>query len=288
MPNSITQAFVQQWDTTIRLLAQQKTSRLESTILDKGDITGESFTHNQLGAIEDTPENNQRHGDTLWSDATHLTRVALMKDFYQALPVDRADEPKLIANPATTAYPQSLMNAWNRRKDKIIFAAMLGNAQTKDGAQIALPVGQKIAAGGVGFTKSKILQARKMFRAAEADGVEDGEELYCAYNSEMLEDILSDTTLTSADFMSVRMLQGGDVGGKWMGINWIPYEGILLSAGTYSTAMWAKSGVIRGTGFTEGRVQRRADKKDTLQVSQAGSYAALRCEESKVVQVSFV
>lgn len=288
MPTSITQAFVQQWDDTIRLRAQQKESRLEKATMDKGSITGESFTYNRLAAIVDTPENNQRHGDTDWSDATHDTRVCLMKDFYQALPVDRADEPKVLANPATTAYPQSLNNAWNRRKDKIIFAALGATVTNKDGTTATLPAGQIIAAGGTGFTKAKIIQTKKLFRKNETDGVEDGEELYSAYNSEMMEDVLSDTTLTSADFMAVKMLYEGSVDGKWMGINWIPYESITLSGGTYTTFAWCKSGVIRGTGFTEGRAARRSDKKDTLQLSQAGSFAAMRTEEEKVVQISFV
>jgi len=288
MPTSITQAFVQQWDDTIRLQAQQKESRLEKATMDKGSITGESFTYNRLADIDDTPANTQRHGSTDWSDATHTTRVALMQDFYQALPVDRADEPKLLANPGSTAYPASLRAAWNRRKDRVIFAALLGTVQNKDGTTSTLPAGQLIAAGGTGFTKAKIIQGRKLFRANEADGVEDGEELYCAFNSEMMEDVLSDTTLTSADYMAVKMLYQGDVSGKWMGINWIPYESITLVSNTYTTAMWCKSGLVRGTGFVEGRTQRRGDKKDTLQVSMAGSYGAVRTEEEKVVQISFV
>lgn len=286
MPNSITQAFVQQWDTTIRMQAQQKESRLEKTIFDKGSITGESFTANRLAPIEDTPENSVRHGDTEWSDADHSTRVALMRDFYQALPVDRADEPKVLANP-TGAYMDSLIAAWNRRKDKIIFSALIGNAQTKEGAQVALPSGQKITAAASGFTKNKLLTARKIFRKNEADE-HNGEELYIVYNSEMLEDILADTTLTSADFLAVKMLQDGDVSKKWMGFNWVPYEGLLLTGSTYTTVAYAKSAAQRGTGFFEGKSQRRGDKKDTMQVSAAGSYGAVRVEEEKVVTIDFV
>ena len=282
---TITQAFVQQWDTTIRLLAQQKESRLEAAIMDKGTVTGESFTANRLAAIEDTPENTVRHGDTEWSEAIHTTRVALMKDFYQALPVDRADEPKVLANP-NGAYMESLVAAWNRRKDKIIFNALLGNSQTKEGAQIVLPSSQIILHGGVGLTKAKLITGKKIFRKNESDQ-HNGDELYIAYNREMLEDILADTTLTSADFMSVKMLQDGDVSGKWLGINWIPYEALQLSGSTYTTAMWAKSAGWKGTGFTEGKSQRRADKKDTLQVSMAGSYSAVRVEEEKVVAIQF-
>lgn len=288
MPTSITQAFVQQWDSTIQHLAQQRSSRLEKAATDKGSITGESFTYNQLAAIANTPENTVRHGDTDWSDAIHTTRVCLMKDFYQALPVDRADEPKMLVNPGATAYPEALNMAWNRRKDAVLFAALGATVTLKDGTTADLAAGNKIAAGGTGFTKAKIIQAKKLFRAYEADGVDFGGDLNCAYNSEMMEDVLSDTTLTSADFMAVKMLYEGDIGGKWMGITWIPYEAISLVSSTYTTYMWSKSGLIRGTGFTEGRTQRRGDKKDTLQVSMAGSVGAIRAEENKVVEIKFV
>jgi len=286
MSNTITKAFVIQWDDTIRLQAQQKISRLASCVFDKGTITGESFTANRLGPIDDTPLNTVRHGDTEWSESVHSTRVALMQDFYQALPVDRADEAKVLANP-TGSYMESLVAAWNRRQDNLIFNALIGNSQAKDGSLIALPAGQKIAAGAAAFTKAKIITAKKIFRKNEADQ-HNGEELYITYNSEMLEDILADTTLTSADFLAVKMLQEGDVTGKWMGVNWIPYERIQLVSTTYSTVMWAKSALHRGMGFVEGKSQRRGDKKDTMQVSMAASFGAVRVEEEKVVQIDFV
>lgn len=287
MSQTITNAFVIQWDTTIRQQAQQMGSRFAGAVTDRGNITGESFTINRLAPLEDMPDNTVRHGDTVWSEANHTTRIALMSDFYQALPVDRNDEPKLLANPLNGTYMQSLIAAHNRKKDKIIFNALLGNAQAKDGTLIALPAGQKIVAGATGFTKAKLLTARKVFRKNEADA-HNGEELFIAYNSEMLEDILADTTLTSSDFLAVKMLQDGDVSGKWMGFNWIAYEAINLAAGTYSTAAWAKSAVHFGTGYTEGKASRRADKKDLMQVSMGASHGAGRAEEEKVVQIDFV
>lgn len=287
MSQTITQAFVIQWDTTIRQQAQQMDSRLARAVLDRGNITGESFTANRLAPLEDTPENTVRHGDTEWSEAIHSTRIALMKDFYQALPVDRNDEPKLLANPLNGTYMQSLIAAHNRRKDRIIFSALLGNSQTKDGSLVALPSSQIITAGGTGFTKSKLLTTRKIFRKNEVDN-HTGEELYITYNNEMLEDILADTTLTSADFMAVKMLQDGDVSSKWMGFNWIAYEGIQLTGSTYRTAAWAKSAIHFGTGYTEGKASRRADKKDLMQVSMGASHGATRVEEEKVVAIEFV
>ena len=287
MPQSITQAFVQQWDTTIQLQAQQRTSRFETRVHDRGNITGESFTANRLGVAEDTPENNTRHGDTVWSDIEHSTRVAIMKDFYQALPVDRADEPKVLANP-TGSYMTSLVGSWNRRKDRIIYDGLIGSAQTKDGALVALPSEQIIVAGGTGMTKAKIIAAKAIFRANEADEeADDPQELYIAYTSDMLTDILSDTTLTSADFMAGKMLQEGKLSDKWMGFNWVPYERIPTIGGVKRTVAWARGALHKGTGFVEGKAQRRGDKKDTLQVSMAGSYGAVRVWEYGVVAVDF-
>lgn len=287
MPTSITQAFVQQWDDTIRLLAQQKESRLWTGGLDRGQITGESFTANMLAAFDLTPANTTRHGDTQWSDAEHTTRIALMQDFYDAKPVDRADEPKILANPVAGSYSSNLVAGWNRRKDNIFYRAARATVTYKDGTTSVFPTAQKIAHGGTGFTKAKLIQCKKMFRANEMDG-HTGNELYIAYTADMLEDVLSDTTLTSADFMAVQMLQSGDVAGKWMGFNWIPFEGIdPVSSSTYYTIAWAKGAVHVGTGFVEGKSQRRGDKKDTLQVSMAGSIGAVRAEDKGVVELAY-
>lgn len=286
MPASITEAFVKQWDTQIRLEAGQAMSRLMKAVTDRGNITGESFTANMLE--DDGGElaaNTTRHGDTVWSNATHLTPIATMSDFFEALPVDRADEPKLLANP-TGAYMDMLIRRRNRRMDKIIYDAGRGTQNLKDGSSEALPSGQKIAHGGTGMTKAKLIQAKKLFRAAEADEHND-EELFITFDSKTLEDILSDTTLTSADYMAVKMLQSGDISGKWMGFNWIPYEKIYNDGTTYYNLAWAKSGIQFGTGFVEGDASRRNDKKNTLQVSMACSHGALRTQAEKVVEIAF-
>ena len=157
----------------------------------------------------------------------------------------------------------------------------------KDGTTTALPSGQKIAHGSAGFTKAKIIQARRLFRLNEKDS-HAGEELFIGYTADMLEDILSDTTLTSADFMAVRMLQDGEVAGKWMGFNWIPFEGIdPVSSSTYYTVAWAKSAIHFGQGFMEGRVDRRADLQNAYQTSIHCSMAAGRQDEEGVVEIAY-
>ena len=49
MSNTITAAFVQQWDTSIRLQAQQSESRLMKAVNDRGQISGDGFTISPQG-----------------------------------------------------------------------------------------------------------------------------------------------------------------------------------------------------------------------------------------------
>ncbi len=281
---TITNAFVIQWDNAIKQQAQQTESRLMKAVMDKGSITGESFTHNALAAT-DMPEIATRLGDTEWGSPEHSTRVATMRDFYRALPLDRSDVPKMLANPVTGGdYMSAIMAARNRRIDSIIYNALIGSQQLKDGSSAALPSGQKILHGSSGLTKAKLIQAKKLFRQNEADP-EAGEELFITYTGDALEDVLNDNQLTSADFLAVKMLQNGDLSGKWMGFNWIPYEGVTTAASVATLVSWARSGCKFGRGYEEGNVTRRGDKRDAWQVSMAASYGALRTEEKKVVTI---
>lgn len=284
---TITAAFVQQWDTAVRLQAQQSESRLMKAVTDRGQIAGDGFTVNNLSTVE-LDENTVRHGDTEWGEISHTNRLAVMKDFYKALPLDRNDIPKMIVNPVTGGdYMRSLMNAKNRKADAVIYAALGGTITSKDGVTSnVLPAGQKIAHGGTGMTKAKLIQARSIFRANECDE-ENGEELFIMYNHEALTDILSDTTLTSADYMAVQMLQSGKVAQNWLGFNWIPYQGLTFAGSTYYAYAWAKSGIHFGKGYEEGNVTRRGDKKDLWQVSMGASYGAGRQDETKVVEIAF-
>lgn len=289
MSDTITTQHVKAWDTALRLEAQQQVSRLMGTVNDRGTITGASFTINALGSAGDLDENTTRHGDTVFSDIEHTARNAVMRDFYKAFPMDRADVAKVIANPITGGhYMKSLMAAKNRKIDDMIYAAGLGSIASVDGlSTFTLPAAQIIVNGATGFTKAKIIAAKQIFRANEADE-ETGEELFMLYNDVSLGQILADTTLTSADFLAGQMLQTGTLKGKWMGFTWIPYQRFTKVSTVYSAMAYTKSAIDFGIGYEEGKISPRPDKKDLTQASMAASYGAGRQSEKKVVQIDFV
>ena len=290
MNNTITAAFVTQFHDSFVAAAEQKESRLESTVTNRGMITGSSFTANDMGAIEANQVVN-RYGDTEWTIPEAGTRSALMSDYDVAIPIDQFDLPKLLANPQGD-YLQRAISAMNRKKDAVIYTALKGSALRKTDesgsfAGVALSGAQVIAAGGTGMTKGKIITARKVFRSNESDN-HNGEELYLTYDSGMLEDILSDATLTSADYMAVKMLQEGDVSGKWCGFTWVPYEA-LSGTSTKTAVAYTKTSAHVGTGQgIQTDVGPRRDKRNLIQIYAAMSIGAVRVNESKVVTIDYV
>lgn len=290
MNNTITAAFVTQFHDSFVAAAEQKESRLESTVTNRGMITGSSFTANDMGAIEANQVVN-RYGDTEWTIPEAGTRSALMSDYDVAIPIDQFDLPKLLANPQGD-YLQRAIAAMNRKKDAVIYTALKGSALRKTDesgsfAGVALSGAQVITAGGAGMTKGKIITARKVFRANESDN-HNGEELYLTYDSGMLEDILSDATLTSADYMAVKMLQEGDVSGKWCGFTWVPYEA-LSGTSTKTAVAYTKTSAHVGTGQgIQTDVGPRRDKRNLIQIYAAMSIGAVRVNESKVVTIDYV
>ena len=293
--NKITAAFVQQFHDNYELASQQNESRLLKTVVNRGRIQGESFTINDMGQVEMTAS-GARYGDTPWTIPDAGVRTALMADFDLFIPIESRDIPKLKAHP-NDKYIKLLYNAKNRKVDDIIYNAAIGSINRKTVADngtasttaTALPSSQ-IILSAAGTLKQKIIKAKSLFRANECDE-HNGEQLYILYTSDMLEDILGDTTLTSADFMAGKMIQEGGVGGKWMGFNWIPYEKLSqgAAAGEKRTVAYCGSAIHFGdAAITDFDITTRADKKNIKQVGGVHSFGAGRANEKKVVAIDFV
>jgi hypothetical protein len=293
-PSAPTAAYKQQFhDAFVSALAQTD-SRLQGAVIDRGQIDGSSFTINSLGTTEMEAVTG-RYQDKNPAELDHNTRVVYMADFDRTLVVDGFDIPKLAADPSYK-YVELLTQAANRRKDKSIYRALIDDVIVKTGetsfGTASLPSTQKIAAGGTAFTKAKILYARKIFRANECDQ-ENGEQLYMLYDSNMVAQILTDTTLTSADFMAVRMLEDGKVAGNWCGFTWIPYEQLDNGAGGATerkTVAWAKSAAHYGTGINvKTSIGENTQKRG--HPTEAYGYMSLgagRQDEKKVVTIDFL
>jgi Phage capsid protein len=291
---TITTAFKQQFHDTFIHALQQRESLLGNTVVNRGMISGSSFTVNNIGSNE-MREVTGRYQDKSAQDVDHSTRIAYMADFdFGPYVVDSFDMPKLVADP-TYKYLEMGLAAAARRKDVTIYRALADAAPTRnaEGGTItttALPAGQLIAAGGTGLTRAKVIQAKSIFRRNRADSqYEPGTKLYLAYNADAVRQILSDTTLISADFLAVRMLEQGEVT-NWCGFEWVPYEGLdVPAANTARTFAWSSTAVHYGTGINVKTdvSENKAKRGHPMEVYGVMSLGAVRQDERKVVQIDF-
>jgi hypothetical protein len=283
MSFQVTEAFVQAFSANFYHLAQQMESRLSSRVRVESGIVGDSKKINRIGATA-AQKKTTRHGDTPLIETPHSTRWIDLDDYEWADLVDELDKKKMLASPESD-YLKAGVAAMNRAKDDVIYEAARGAARTSSGTT-ALPSAQKIAVASSGLTKTKIIGARKLFRANEADE-ENGETLYHMYSSEALEDVLGDTTLTSGDFIKVQMLQEGNLKGMWAGFEWVPFERATKVTNDRFLISWAKSGVALGVGAEiMTRLTERADKSYAMQPYARMSIGAVRIEEAKVVETA--
>ena len=287
--NHITAAFVRQFADTYELAAQQIESKLQSTVKSEGEVVGSSFTINDLGSI-DFSAAGERFSNTVLAIPTAGTRIVTMSDHQLFVPIEPRDLVKLKADP-TDSYMKSIIAGRNRLIDSIIYQGLIGPVLRKvaesDSTAVSttIPASQNIVSGGTGFTKAKLIAARALFAKNNVD-----EELYIIYNSKMLSDILADTTLTSADFLAVQMLQVGDVAGKWLGFNWVHYEGLADGADNteFRTVAYAKSAAVFGHATVVPLdINTRYDMNHIRQIGAIESYGCGRANELKTVVINF-
>lgn len=291
---TITTATKQQYHDSFIHALQSRESYLGKTVVNRGMINGSSFTVNNIGSSA-MREVTGRYQDKTAQEIDHSTRIAYMADYdFGPYPVDAFDLPKLVADP-TYKYLELGLAAAERQKDIIIYRAALDGALTRttEGGTVSLttlPASQQIAAGGTGLTKAKVIQAKSLFRRNKADSrYEPGTKLYLAYDSNSVRQILSDTTLTSADFLAARMLENGEIV-NWCGFEWIPYEDLdAPAANTARTVAWSSTAIHYGTGINVKTdiSENKSKRGNPMEVYGVLSLGAVRQDEKKVVQIDF-
>jgi len=286
MPETIDIAFVNQYQNTMRMLCQQADARLEGTTIPPVLMKGEYLYWERLGATE-AIEIASRHGDTPNIEPDHTRRRSAAQPYVWATLLDRADAARMLADPKGP-YQQAAKNAMNRRKDRVVLAALGGTAYGgKTGAtSVALPAGQKVAHGSVGMTLAKLLAAKQLLDEAEAP--DEGRFFVCP--SESIIDLLGTTEVTNADYNTVRSLVSGTID-SFLGFKFIRTE-LIYQENSSSGTTWYNYAYCKGAvgmGSIEDlyvRVSERDDKNYAWQPYLSMDLGATRVEDELVVEVA--
>lgn len=281
MSAQVTTAFVQQYSANVQMLSQQMGSRLRDTVRVE-NMTGKNAFFDQVG-VAVAQKRTTRHGDTPQMDTPHARRRVSLVDYEYADLIDDQDKVRLLIDP-TSSYARAAAAAMGRAMDDEIIAAATGTAFTGEtgSTSTALPSDQQIANGGTDLTVAKLREAKKILDLSDVD---PSITRYIAVGPEQIENLLSDTNVTSSDFNTVKALVQGEVN-QFMGFNFIMTNRLAKSGNIRSCFAWAEDGLALAVGKdVNARIDERADKGYATQVYYCMSIGATRMEEDKIVQI---
>jgi hypothetical protein len=284
MSTQITTAFVKQWERGITHLAEQKMSRFRDKVRMVRVQDGDKAYVDQLGSVTAQPSTT-RHGDTPLTDTPHSRRQITLTPYKHADLVDKADQIRTLNDP-TNAYMVAFGRAFGRAIDDVVIAAAFASANT--GVDGSTPVGfpggfaTTVGTGGV-LTIANVADANQLLRENENDP-EDGFFFACAAKQQ--KDMLEDTTASSIDYNSIRLLMQGTVT-TFMGFEWIQSERLDVDTNSDRLCIaWARNSLALAIGQEpSGRISERDDKNYSTQVFMSMDIGASRMDETGVVKV---
>ena len=284
--------YVNKFDDDLKLLYQQKQSRLETRVTADYSVVGMSKSFDTLGQSEMnlvTGQNQDHQSANLaagrrWIDLADYD----WHDF-----VSTFDKLKVLEDP-TNKYTQAALAAANRTKDRLIITSLFSSARETTGAgnsvvtsYVALPADQKVLHAGTNITLAKVRTGIEILNAAESGSPEEGGERTFVYTASQLTVMMDDVKITSADYNTLKALQNFQVdhflGMKWVRIELLP----KTAAGVRSCGIFSKDAVGLGIGEdVKTDISQRRDKRGLpWQVYAMLSGGAVRGQDKGVVEI---
>ena len=286
MSIQITTSFVEQYSSNVTMLSQQMGSKLRGSV-DVETINGKNAFFDQVG-VTAAQIRTSRHGDTPQIDTPHSRRRLSLADYEWADLVDDVDKVRMLIDP-TSSYAKAAAAAMNRSIDDVIITAMNASANTgvAGGTSTALPSTQKTATSDQsdGLTIAKLLSAKKIM---DNNDVDPSLKRYIVCGPQQISDLLGTTSVTSADFNTVRALSTGEVN-SFLGFEFIMSTRLNKDATNTTDRLvfaYTEDAIKLGIGKDiAAKISERADKSYSTQVYYCMSLGAVRMEEKKVVQI---
>ena len=282
MSVTIPVSYVDQFSATVHLLAEQKMSRLRKSVRIE-PVVGESFAVETIGGIDKANTVLELHGDTPLNNTPHARRWGFMVDYDVADLIDKQSRVKLLITP-DSIYVRRHSGTMGRSVDDEVLRALENSAATgKTGTTlVALPAAQKIAAGSVGLTVSKLIQAKEILDAAEVDEFIPRFFLVAA---KQLRNLLEDDKVTSSDFNTVKALVHGEIN-EYLGFTFIRTERMTKSGSDRLCYAYAMDAISLGIADEPKSVASpRPDKRMAQQIYTWGTWGAVRVEDKQVVEI---
>jgi hypothetical protein len=304
---------VQQYASNVYHLSQQEGSVIAGG-LRKEIFVGKSEFFDRLGKAV-AQDKTQRNSDTPNLNIDHSRRMVTAVTREWATLVDRKDKLQNIHSPESE-YAKAAQWGLGRKMDQVFIDKAFGNASAgEDGStSVVLPNTQKVTSvASAAIAVPNIQLLRKAKRVLDANLVKGKRYIY--HSADFLEALLADSTITSADYNTVKALVSGELN-SFMGFEFklcqeidsvlaATYDGSTYKYNT-GTGLYDSGGTVVGAtdkvalcmaegsvihGETQGSMKAevgpRADKSYSEQVYASIDMGAVRMEDEAVVQLIY-
>lgn len=282
MSQTITEAFIQQFNRNVYILSQQRGSKLRGKLRTEM-VKAKTAFFDRLAPVA-VQRKISRHQDTPLVEQIHSRRAVALEDWVGADLIDDEDKIRMLINP-DSLYAQNFARGMGRQMDISIVAAFIATATTGQfGTTTAVfPSGNTIASGGTGLTIGKVRNIKRVMDSA--DVIEEGR--VAVVSAQAMEDLLEQTEVTSSDYNTVKALVQGTIeGNTWHGFEWVRLsDDILPIDGSLdrSCFFYQRDAMALAVGMDlRTEMDRRPDKMNALQVMVRASFNAVRIDDEAV------
>jgi len=281
MAISIDQAYIETFEDNVRFLAQQKPSRLLSTVTNK---TSNGAAHNwerigptdfaeKTSARTATPEN-----DTPWS-----RRVSQVKTYDNGDTVEQEDIVQMLVDPLSS-LTQNLAWGSNRNKDDVIIAAATADALDGDGNLNTFPATQEVGDYSTAITLDLINEMDQKFYDNDIDPDEPKCVIISPFQRRTLLGLLE---VTSGDFQGDSMALRNGYLPNFLGYDWIVSTRLLSpSAGQVDCLAYTQKAIgMQLNRDISTRVAEDPSKSFMWRVYGFQTLGAVRVEDEHIVRL---
>ncbi len=200
MSKFLSDAAITEFDSEVKH-AYQGSKTLRDTVTVRTGVKGEAYKFTRMG--KGIANQKASQADVTPMDITHSRQTATMENWNAPEYTDIFDQAEVNFD-ERAELAKTIAMALGRRDDQLIIDAAVNSGTTK-----------VVAPGGTGLSLAKITQASKLLN----DDAVPGMERTLVHSPAALQDILNDTTITSQDYNSVRLLMSGEIN-TFMGFTW--------------------------------------------------------------------
>lgn len=199
MSKNLSAVAQEQFDTEVKH-AYQGMRTLRECVKTRNNVVGDKYDFRLMGKGQATPRTGSS-ADVVPMDISHSLKVATLVDYEAPEYTDIYDKATVNFD-EVTELATTIAGAMGRRDDQSIIDALATTTTT-------------VGAGTQALDLATITAAAKKLNAVEAPA----EDRYFVITEGGLNDLLNDSTITSADYNSVRLLMSGEID-TFMGFKW--------------------------------------------------------------------